>query len=381
MKILVLASWFRPGAGGAYVHLSEIYRRLPGEIVIVGDEQPGDQAGDAEIPWRVIRVPAGVRRSVLRLNTAISLWQGFATTEAIAAREQPDVIHAGHYIPWGIYAARLRRKRGTPYALFTWGEDVLAAEHDWLRSRAMGYAARRASWLFTNSDFTTEHLRKFVAADTPIHTIFGGADLSRFTPALDGLAVRKRLGLEDRLVLLSLGALRPQQGVDTLLASVARLAGRFPQLHYLIVGKGYYEEALRRRAAELGIEKRVTFAGYVSDEELPLYYAACDVFAMLHRRVEETGEEMCFGLVFLEAGACGKPVVGSRIGGTHFAIRDGVTGYRVDPGSKSEIDGRLAALLSDAELRARLGAQARAWIEASFSWDQAARLVKEAHSW
>jgi phosphatidylinositol alpha-1,6-mannosyltransferase len=329
----------------------------------------------------VIRVPVGVRRSAFRLNTALSLWRGFSAVEAIVARERPDIIHACHYVPWGLYALRLRQKLGIPYALFTWGEDVLAAEHDFLRGQLMAYVARRADLLFTNSQFTTDRVRKFVAANAPIHTIFGGADTSRFSPDLDGCIVRKRLGLEDRLILLSVGALRPQQGVDTLLGAVERLAGQFPRLHYLVVGKGFYEEALRRRAAELGIADRVTFAGYVSDQELPLYYAACDVFAMLHRRVEETGEEMCFGLVFLEANACGKPVVGSRIGGTHFAIRDGVTGYRVDPLASAEIDGRLAALLADASLRDRMGMQARSWVETEFSWDRAAQLVKEAHGW
>jgi phosphatidylinositol alpha-1,6-mannosyltransferase len=379
MKIVVLASWFRAGAGGAYVHLSEIYRRLPCEIVIVGDEQPGDQEADRQLPWRVIRVPTGVSRSAFRLNTALSLWRGYSAVETIVAREQPDIIHAGHYIPWGIYASRLQQKYGIPYALFTWGEDVLAAEHDFLRGRIMAYTARRASLLFTNSEFTTEHLKKFVPPDAAIHTIFGGADVRRFCPSLDGLIVRKRFGLEDRLLLLSVGALRPQQGVDTLLESVARLVDQFPRLHYLVVGKGFYEEELRRRADALGIADRVTFAGYVSDQELPLYYAACDVFAMLHRRVEETGEEMCFGLVFLEANACGKPVVGSRIGGTHFAIRDGETGYRVDPTASSEIDARLSALLADSSLRASMGLEARTWVQAKFSWDRAAQLVKEAH--
>ncbi|HYM10618.1 MAG TPA: glycosyltransferase family 4 protein [Bryobacterales bacterium] len=381
MKILVLASWFRAGAGGAFVHLSEIYKRLPHEIVILGDRQPGDEAADARLPWRVLRVSTGVRRSLWKLHTAFSLWRGYGEVERIVAAEKPDLIHAGHYLPWGIYAARLRRRHGIPYALFTWGEDVLAAEHDWLRRRAMTAAAQGARWLFTNSDFTTTHLRNFVARETPIHTIFGSADLARFRPDLPGDVVRKRLGLEDRLILLSVGALRAQQGVDQLLGSVARLAAQFPKLHYLIVGKGGYEEALRQRATELGIASRVTFTGYVPDEELPLYYAACDVFALLHRRVEETGEEMCFGLVFLEAGACGKPVVGSRLGGTHFAIRDGETGFLVEPNSDTAADERLAALLADAGLRARLGMQARCWIEKTFSWDRAAELVKEAHGW
>jgi phosphatidylinositol alpha-1,6-mannosyltransferase len=382
MKIVVLASWFRRGGGGAFVHLSEIYRRLPHEFVIIGDQQPEDEQGDRDLPWRVIRVPVGVRRSIWKLNTALAFARGSSAVENLVAAEKPDLIHAGYYLPWGLYAARLRQSRQIPYALFAWGEDLLAAEHDWLRRRAMQRAAREAKWLFTNSEFSTERLRNFAPRETPVHTVFGGADLNRFRPDLPRDVIRRRLGLsQESLILLSVGALRPQQGVDRLLDAVARLANRFPTLRYVVVGQGYYEEALRRRAAHLGLAKRVAFAGYVPDAELPLYYAACDVFAMLHRRVEETGEEMCFGLVFLEAGACGKPVIGSRLGGTHFAIRDGATGYRVDPESPSEIDERLAALLSDAALRARLGAEGRSWIESTFSWDRAAQLVREAHGW
>ncbi len=381
MKILVLASWFRPGAGGAYVHLSEIYRRLKQGIVVVGDQAPGDEASDAALPWPVRRIPTGVRRSWWKLNTAVSVARGYRAVKEIAASEQPDVIHAGHYLPWGLYAARLGRLRSTPYALFTWGEDLLAAEGDPLKSRAMRQAAAGARWLFTNSDFTTERLRPFAGAAATIHTIYGAADTARFHPGLPGEVVRRRLGLEDRVILLSVGALRPQQGIDQLLGCVARLAERFPRLHYVIAGRGPYEPELRRKADELCISKRVTLAGYVPDAELPLYYAACDVFAMLHRRVEATGEEMCFGLVFLEAGACGKPVVGTRVGGTQFAIRDGETGFRVAPESDAEADQRLAQLLGDAAMRARMGAEARLWIASTFSWDKAAQQMREAHGW
>jgi phosphatidylinositol alpha-1,6-mannosyltransferase len=273
----------------------------------------------------------------------------------------------------------LQRARDLPYALFTWGEDVLAAESSLVRRQALRYSVAHARWLFSNSEFTTDHLRRVTSPRQQIVTVFGGADLQRFRPDLPGEVVRRRFGLENRLVLLSVGALREQQGIDQLLGCVARLATRFPDLHYLIVGKGHYEAALRRRAADLGIGPRVTFAGYVPDEELPLYYAACDVFALLHRRVETTGEEMCFGLVFLEAGACGKPVVASRIGGTHYAVRDGETGWLVQPESDQEADERLACLLAEAGLRAYLGAQARSWIESTYSWDRAAQLVRDAH--
>lgn len=381
MKILVLASWFRPGAGGAFVHLSEIYKRLPHRIVVAGDRQPGDETGDAALEWKTIRIPAGPGRSLGKLGTAASLWRDYRRVREIADAEKPDLIHAGHYLPWGLYASWLERSRGTPYALFAWGEDVLAARQDRLRRAALRRAAGGARWLFTNSEFTSELLRAAGAPAERIHTVWGGVDLTRFHPEAGGEALRRRLGLENALVLLSVGALRPQQGVDRLLESVARLAPRFPALHYVVAGKGSYQDILRRRADELGLAGRVRFAGYVPDAELPAYYDACDVFSLLHRRVEETGEEMCFGLVFLEAGACGKPVVGSRVGGIHYAIRDNVTGYLVDPGAPAAADEALARLLADADLRRRLGGQARSWIEATFSWDRAAQLVRRAHGW
>lgn len=381
MKILLLASWFRPGAGGAFVHLSEIHRRLPHRVVVVGDRQPGDESSDAGLGWETHRIPIGVERSWWKWNTAASLWRGYQQVRQLVELERPDLIHAGYYLPWGVYAGWLRRRQGIPYALFTWGEDVLVATGDRLKRAALRQSIGGARCVFTNSEFTSQLLRDGGAPPNKIHTIWGGVDLARFRPGLDGQELRKRLGLEGALVLLSVGALRPQQGVDQLLGCVARLLPRFPSLHYVVVGKGSYQQALADRAAALGIANRVTFTGYVPDEELPLYYGICDVFALLHRRVEASGEEMCFGLVFLEAGACGKPVVGCRIGGVRYAIRHGETGYLVEPQRDSQADERLGRLLADAELRQRLGEQARRWIEATFSWEKAAEGVQQAHGW
>jgi phosphatidylinositol alpha-1,6-mannosyltransferase len=130
-----------------------------------------------------------------------------------------------------------------------------------------------------------------------------------------------------------------------------------PDVTYLIVGSGP-QAGLDHLACELGVRDHVIFTGLVPDEDLPAIYALCDVFAMPSRQnlVEHSVEG--FGLVFLEANACGKPVIGGRSGGISDAVVDGVTGFLVNPQDPQEIANVLKILLTNRELARRLATKA-----------------------
>jgi phosphatidylinositol alpha-1,6-mannosyltransferase len=113
----------------------------------------------------------------------------------------------------------------------------------------------------------------------------------------------------------------------------------------------------------------VVFAGQVSEEDLPRYYAVGDVFAMPCRTRLRGLEVEGWGNVFIEAAACGKPVVVGDSGGAPDAVRDGETGYLVDGRDTAAVAARLVTLLRDPDLRARMGAAGRAWVEAEWRWD------------
>jgi phosphatidylinositol alpha-1,6-mannosyltransferase len=150
---------------------------------------------------------------------------------------------------------------------------------------------------------------------------------------------------------------------------------RVPDAVYLIVGSGPYRAELERLARELDLASNVVFAGFVPDEELPSYYRAADVVAVPSREVVESVPIEGFGIVYVEAGACGVPVVGGRDGGTDESIDDGVTGFRIDPRDETALADAVVRLLGDRDLARRFGRAGRDRAVQLFDWAiQAERL-------
>ena len=116
------------------------------------------------------------------------------------------------------------------------------------------------------------------------------------------------------------------------------------------------------------LEDVVHFCGYIPPEELPLYYSLCDVYIMPSRELRDRGDTEGFGITYLEANACEKPVVGGRSGGVEDAIVDGVTGFLVDPLNSEDIADALIRLLGNPELSAKMGRQGRSRILEGYTW-------------
>src|SRR5579884_60098 len=191
-----------------------------------------------------------------------------------------------------------------------------------------------------------------------------GVDLRAFEPVDRGLA-RAALGLAGE-VLLFVGRLDPVKGVDTLLQALAELKDR-PTLRLLVAGGSppggrvdADEAYLRHLAAELGVAERVTWLGPVDQERLPLYYAAADACAVPSRYES-------FGLVALEALACGAALVAAPVGGLPQIVRDGESGLLVPERTPALFADRIARVLDDPKLAARLRANARRAV-LDFSW-------------
>jgi phosphatidylinositol alpha-1,6-mannosyltransferase len=177
-------------------------------------------------------------------------------------------------------------------------------------------------------------------------------------------------------VILSVGNLVARKGHDMVIRALPRLRLIVPEVTYLIVGQGSYRTQLENLARSLGIRDCVIFAEWVSAEDLPDIYALSDVFVMPSREQLEACDVEGFGLVFLEASACAKPVVGGRSGGIPDAISDGVTGLLVNPYEPEDIANALARLLTDNSLAIRLGQQGRFRVIKHFAWARIADQVQ-----
>src|SRR5262249_23915091 len=151
---------------------------------------------------------------------------------------------------------------------------------------------------------------------------------------------------------------------------------RIPDVTYLIVGDGADRARLESLAVTVGVRNHVVFAGQVMDSDLPDVYALSNVFIMPSRTQLSACDVEGFGLVFLEANACGKPVIGGRSGGIPDAIVDEETGFLVNPTEPDEIANVLVRLLSNAELAKRLGENGRSRVLNDFSWPQVSNQVQ-----
>jgi phosphatidylinositol alpha-1,6-mannosyltransferase len=369
--MLLLTEYFAPHPGGTAVYYHQLLRHMPSvEWTVVARTCPGSRRFDREQPVRIVRTPFPPVPKVRLLAewVAMFLWGLVLTLWG-----RVDVLHAGQLFPVGLLVLALHRLTGRPYVVYLHGEELAVLGRAPRTRRAVAAVLRSAGAIFANSHFTMRELARFGVGRERVHLVRPGVDLARFSSG-DGRALRERLAPPGCKVLLTVGRLIPRKGQDTVIRLLRTLGARIPVV-YWIAGDGTPEERARLEALarECGVAEKVRFLGVVPDEELPALYAACDVFVMLNRTTP-SGDVEGFGMVFLEAAACGRPAVGGRSGGAVEAIRHGVTGYLVADGEDQAAIEVLARLLQDPPLAARLGLAGRR-LARRHGWGQRAARV------
>ena len=202
--------------------------------------------------------------------------------------------------------------------------------------------------------------------------IVGGLDTTVFKPPADKRQVRREIGVpENSLILLTAANLVEKKGIDTVLRVVAELASRWSNLHYVIVGDGPYGAYLRELAVELGISDRIIFAGREEQTVLARYYQAANIYV-------QVSQNETMGRTYMEAGACGIPVVAANVEGVPSVVIPGVNGLLVDdPKNQDEVAAAVDRLLSDTGLRQRLGQTGLKIAREKFSWQRVAVAFEE----
>lgn len=373
MRQLLLTEYFAPHAGGTAVYYNEVWRRLGGmEVIVVARTHPGALAFDRRQPFTIMRTPFS---RIPKIRMAVEFGMQFLTGLRLTQTHPVNVVHGGQVYPLGFAAFGIHLVKRIPYVLYVHGEEVTVAARRWWKRAVVSFVLRHAGAVFVNSWFTAKQTSALGVPAFKIHIAPPGVDPMRFRP-MDGSALRRRLGGEGRRVLLSVGRMIPRKGQDTLIRLLPRIAAAVPDVMYWIAGGGAGGERRRLNAvaAAAGVSERVLFLGEVPDEDLLELYAACDVFVMLNRSTPD-GDVEGFGIVFLEASACGKPVIGGRSGGAVEAVRDGRTGFLVPEGADDAAVASIVRLLRDPDLRARLGEKGRRWAIKHCAWDRTARRV------
>ncbi|MCT2278402.1 glycosyltransferase family 4 protein [Micromonospora chalcea] len=367
-RTLLITNDFPPRPGGiqSFVHNLAV-RQPPGSVVVYASSWRGAEKFDADQPFEVVR-----ERTRVLLPTPL-----IARRAARLARAYDcDTVWFGAAAPLGLLAAGLRRRSGIRRAVaLTHGHEVGWAALPGARSalRRIGRGVDVTTYL---GEYTRTRLARVLDGLTELRRLAPGVDVDTYHPDVDGTKVRERLGLADRPVVVCVSRLVPRKGQDMLIRALPEIRRRVPGAALLVVGGGPYRSTLEKLARQSGLEQDVVFTGSVPSADLPAHYAAGDVYAMPCRTRNRGLDVEGLGIVYLEAGAAGLPVVAGDSGGAPDAVRDGETGYVVGGRDVAQLADRVAALLADRDLARQFGAAGRAWVEREWRWEtQAQRMA------
>jgi phosphatidylinositol alpha-1,6-mannosyltransferase len=372
---LFVANIFAPIRGGSAT-VYETLARLgaPGEMAVLtawrhygtGQEIQGWDQYDANARYPVTRLELLRPRVMPRpANKLVSAWRYLVTDIPIALRVAVsalrlvrrhgiEVVCIGELASGAWIGEFLRRVVGTRLVFYIHGEEITTRHTHGKFGGGRRRALQGADAIVAVSRFTVNALRtEFDVDPAKIHLIPNGVDTRRFSPALDDGRFRARFDLGDHPIVLCVGRLVARKGFDRTIQAWPQVLAGVPDARLVIVGEGDQAAELQRLADDAGVRDTVKLVGPLSDGDLVAAYRAATIFAMPNRTLPD-GDTEGFGLVFLEANACGRAVVGGRAGGAVEAVIDGQTGLLVDGNQPGEIAEALVRLLTDHALRHRM---------------------------
>ncbi|QEL15567.1 GT4 family glycosyltransferase [Limnoglobus roseus] len=363
--------------GGSGQYFWEIVRRMPEDrIVVMTDSIDGGDVFDATHPVPTVRLPmAFAETGGLSRRGFLEYWRFARKVREVCDRHEIDFIWCGRCVPEGWVAWQVNRLTGLPYLVSAHGEEVTlpvaggqsgvmtSRQHRWMARQVF----KRAAGVVANSDNTRRILRSdWAVPGGRLHRLTPGVDSDFFRPVDPCPATRYRLGWTNRRVLVTVGRLHARKGHGLMLAALRRVREEVPNVLYAIVGDGPERENLARQVADLRLQNHVQFFGEAERAMMLQIYQQADAFVLPNRQVGTEIEG--FGMVLLEAQACGKPVIAGASGGTAETLRQFETGLLVDATDTDALASAACLLLLNPQLSERMGRAARAWALQQFKW-------------
>ncbi|HEU4707557.1 MAG TPA: glycosyltransferase family 4 protein [Solirubrobacterales bacterium] len=343
LRVLLATPDFPPSTGGIAVLMGNLMRSMSGvEVRVVAFGEEGARESDLAAGFDTRRVGSVEMRRPL----AVALLNGRLLSEI--RRFRPDVILSGHVVA-SIAALPLQRLFGIPVVQYVHADEFR------VRPRLTGRAVRSAAATIAVSRYTRDMALEAGADAAKVRVIPPGVELPSCPLAERG---------EEPVFVTVASFISPRKGHDVIVRALPLIRERVPGARWVTVGDGPLRSEIEQAAAAAGVADAVAFLGRVDDEERDRWLDRARAFCMPSRLPPDgTGGEG-FGIVYLEAGAHGLPVVGGRVAGALDAVIDGETGLLVDPTDHEEVAEALVSLLSDRALADRLGAGGRENAEA-----------------
>ena len=363
--VLFVTNDFGPRAGGIETFvIGLIERRTFGSTIVYTSAQ--DDSHEYDQRWkRDFGVTVIRDRSKILLPTP----RVARNLNKVIKQEGIRVAAFGAAAPLGLLSASMKSAGVRKTVALTHGHEVW-----WAKIFPFTFAIRRMGATIDSLTYLGEFTQKAISrslskqAVKQMVKIAPGIDVEHFSPQ-DSSELRQELGLDEKKVIVSVGRLVHRKGQDHLIESMPEILAKVPNAHLLIVGRGPYLEHLAKLVVVNKIENHVSFIGRVQYAELPRFICAGDVFAMPSRSRFAGLEVEGLGIVYLEASACGLPVVAGNSGGAPDAVVEGVTGLVVDGTNNTQIADAIITLLTNPQKCKEMGNAGQAWIKENWRWE------------
>lgn len=366
---LLISEIFPPKVGGSGRWFWEIYSRLSNDRYIVAagaDEQSG--SFDKTHNLRCLRWPLTLPTWGITSLTGI---KGYAKLllhlRATIKMNSISAIHCGRCLPEGLLGWVAWKLKGIPYICYVHGEELSTYNCSREYKCLSGLVYSGARIVIANSINTKN---TFISCNKnlvhQIRLMNPGVDTSYFHPKGPDYKFRKQFGWDERDVILTVGRLQKRKGHDNTILALKRIKESVPAILYSIAGDGEENEYLKDLVKKENLQHHVQFLGRVDDDILLSCYQQCDLFILANREVN--GDFEGFGMVLIEAQACGKPVIAGKSGGTIETMIPEETGQIIDGEAPEIIANAVINLIINKDRRKIMGQKAALWVRDRFEW-------------
>jgi phosphatidylinositol alpha-1,6-mannosyltransferase len=363
--VLFVTNDFGPRAGGIETFVIGLIERRPyGETIVYTSAQTGseeyDKAWESDFGVTVIRDRAKILLPTPRVARNLA---------RIIKESNIQIAAFGAAAPLGLLSASMKKAGVRKTVALTHGHEVW-----WAKVFPFNCALRKIGTSVDSLTYLGEFTKQAIsqsltkASAQKMVKIAPGIDVEHFSPQ-DSSQLRRELKLEEKRVIVSVGRLVHRKGQDHLIQAMPEILKSVPSAHILMVGQGPYLSHLKKLVQELNLLDHVSFIGRIQYAQLPQYICAGDIFAMPSRSRFFGLEVEGLGIVYLEASACGLPVIAGSSGGAPDAVLEGVTGVVVDGVDNQDIAAAAIKMLNDLDGSKAMGLAGRDWIIKNWGWE------------
>lgn len=374
MRLAFITQDFPPETGGIQTYSYELaneLHQLCDYFILIAPAKKNQEEVDAKLPYDIIRIPSS--------NTLLGI-QLIPKLKKIVTKHQ---ITGTFHAQWQTVVATLtlkNQKKLTAIFVAAHGREllfhpfknipILKQLYDTYQKKLL----KGVNQFFPVSNYTANLLKQQSIPTNKITVIPNGTDFKNFYPSPYAHLITK-WNLADKKILFTICRHVERKGIQYVLAALPTILQSIPNIHYLIGGTGNYTPTLKSLVSQLQLESHVTFVGRIPNNELNAYYSLCDIFIMTPKEVVPNVEG--FGIVYLEANACGKPVIGTISGGVPNAIKHQETGLLIPQKSTAAISAEVVQLMEQEDYRLQLGVNGLDWVKTEMNWAVVAKKLFE----